>query len=248
VVTPPKNTSGTPDATFAKLNLITLMLRFPRAGSWYRFTAADWQFIMESLHLSERSRDCLATLGDDQDAVRSVVDHPKLFESVVMQRQPAQISLEFFFFITVRHTLKRIGVEALEVADYMAVVCADFGLQKTAPQNKTPQIGLYSVDYLEALDRAGSRERFFIHVECANQFLVLTCLYPDFLHHRAERKGAPDVGYYEQVVVSHLQAASRHPLAGEYDLNDVLMRLSDAFPPVRRAMNHTLREFLHIGG
>jgi len=179
--------------------------------------------------------------------MRAVVDHPRLFESVVMGRRPAQISMEFFFFITVRHTLKRIGVDELEVADYIAVVCAEFASQRTAAQGNAATPGLYSLDYMEALDRAGSRERFFIHVECANQFMVLTCLYPSFLHHRAERKGAPDVKYYEQVVVTHLQAASQHPLAGEYDINDVLTRLSQAFPPVRRAMNHTLHEFLHLG-
>jgi len=244
-----KRISGTAHAKLSNLNPREKnMMRFPRTGSWYRFTAADWQFVMESLHLSERSRDGLALLGDDPSVVRSVVDHPDLFDSVVMQpSRPAQLSLEFFFFITVRHTLKRIGVEDLEVADYMAVVCADFATEYTpAGGNKTPR-GLYNVDYMEALDRAGSRERFFIHVECANRFLVLTCLYPSFLHHRAERNGAPDVNYYEKVVVTHLEAASKHPLAGEYDLNEVLMRLSTAFPPVRRAMNYTLREFLHLG-
>jgi hypothetical protein len=76
---------------------------------------------------------------------------------------------------------------------------------------------------------------------------VLTCLYPSFLNHRAERRGAPDVGYYEGVVVSHLKAAGNHALANEFDLHDVLLRLSEAFPPVRRAMNYTLREYLNLG-
>ncbi len=38
------------------------------------------------------------------------------------------VSPELFFLVTVRHTLKRIGVDDIEVADYMAAVCADFGL------------------------------------------------------------------------------------------------------------------------
>jgi hypothetical protein len=77
--------------------------------------------------------------------------------------------------------------------------------------------------------------------------MVLTCLYPDYLHHRAERRGAPDVDFYEGVVMSHLQAAGHHVLAEEFALDEVLLRLSDAFPPVRRAMNHTLREYLSLG-
>jgi hypothetical protein len=84
-------------------------------------------------------------------------------------------------------------------------------------------------------------------VQCANLFLVLTSLYPDFLHRRAERRGAPDVPYYEQVVVSHLQSACKHVLAEEFALEDVFSRLSEAFPPVRRALNHTVREYLSLG-
>ena len=106
---------------------------------------------------------------------------------------------------------------------------------------------LYSVDYIEALESAGPHERFFIHVQCANQFLVLTCLYPDFLHRRAERRGAPDVDYYEKVVISHLEAAGKHALAEEFALDDTLTHVASAFPPARRAMNHTVREYLSLG-
>jgi hypothetical protein len=159
------------------------------------------------------------------------------------------LSPDLFFFVLVRHTLKRIGVEDLEVADYVAVVCAEFGLPsaRRGPKQDLEAEGLYSLDYMEALQKARGPERFFIHVQCANRFLVLTCLYPAFLHHRAERRGAPDVEYYERVVISHLDAASHHALANEFALHDVLVNLADAFPPVRRAMNYTLREYLSLG-
>jgi hypothetical protein len=224
------------------------MMRVPQPGCWYRFTPADWQFIGDILALSERNRESLAKLGDDPDAVRSIADEPRLFEALLMSQRAALVSPELFFFVVVRQTLKRIGVQDLEVADYMAVVCADFGVPTNPGADREQEkASLYSVDYLQALESAGSHERFFIHVQCANQFLVLTCLYPDFLHHRAERRGAPDVNYYEQVVSTHLDAAGRHVLAEEFALREVLTRLADSFPPVRRAMNHTLREFLSLG-
>ncbi|WP_075090622.1 hypothetical protein [Verrucomicrobium spinosum] len=112
---------------------------------------------------------------------------------------------------------------------------------------RKPRPKLYSIDYVQALENARSREKFFIHIQCANQFLVLTCLFPSFLHRRAERRGAPDVNYYEQVVVSHLDAAGRHVLSQEFALHDVLLRLAGNFPPVRRAMNYTLSEYLNLG-
>lgn len=225
------------------------MTSFPRTGCWHRFTPADWRFIAEALSLTDQGRDSLATMGDDPAAVQHVADHPRVFEALVMSPRAALVSPELFFLVVVRHTLKRIGVEQMELADYVAVVCADFGVPHRASSSSLqpePE-RLYSMDWLQALDKARGHERFFIHVQCANQFLVLTCLYPDFLHHRAERRGAPDVGYYEGVVSTHLDAAGRHVLAEEFALREVLTRLADAFPPVRRAMNHTLREYLNLG-
>lgn len=224
-------------------------MRLPKTGCQYRFTPADWQFIIETLGLDKRGRDSLASLTDDPDSVRHILDHPKLFEAVIISRRAAVMSANLFFFVLVRHTLKRIGVDDIEVADYIAVVCAEFGLPSANPvsQQRPDLQGLYNLDYIQALENARGPERFFIHVQCANRFLVLTCLYPAFLHHRAERRGAPDVEFYEQVVISHLDAAGHHALADEFALHDVLVSLADAFPPVRRAMNYTLREYLSLG-
>ena len=242
--------SGTPDAwKLPNPERNMSAMPFPRTGARFRFTPADWQFIIETLGESQSSRRSLASLCDDPDSVSQILDHPKLFEAVVMTRRTAMMSPSLFFFVVVRHTLREAGVPDLEVADYMAVVCADYGLPKGSQisTDKPDVSSLYNVDYLEALDRASGAERFFIHVRCANQFLVLTCLYPSFLHQRAERRGAPGVEYYEQVVISHLAAAGHHALAEEFDLDDVLLRLAEKFPPVRRAMNYALREYLCLG-
>lgn len=209
----------------------------------------DWQFIIECLGMTHKGKESLASLCDDPDSVRMILDHPKLFDAVAVQRRAAVMSPDLFFFVVVRHTLKRIGVEDLALADYMAVVCAEFGMQslRQSSSGRPDLESMYSVDYAQALDQARGPERFFIHIKCANQFLVLTCLYPGFLHRRAERRGAPDVDFYEGVVMSHLQAAGKHALAEEFELDDVLLRLSESFPPVRRAMNYTLREYLSLG-
>jgi len=209
----------------------------------------DWQFIIECLGMTDRGKASLASLCEDPDSVRLILDHPKLFEAVAVQRRAAMMSPDLFFFVLVRHTLMRIGVEDLALADYLAIVCAEFGMpaSRQGSGRVSDLESLYSIDYMQALDQARGPERFFIHVKCANQFMVLTCLYPSFLHRRAERRGAPDVNYYEQVVVSHLQAAGNHALAGEFELDDVLLGLSEAFRPVRRAMNYTLREYLSLG-
>ncbi len=229
-------------------NLIA-MTRFPRPGCWYRFTPTDWSFIRDTLALNERGRESFAAMIDDPEAVPIILDNDKLFEAALISRKAALLSPELFFFIVVRHSLKEVGVTEMAVADYMAVVCADFGCTPTkGPEDINRNVdSLYSVDYLEAIENASRHHKFFLHVQCANQFLVLTCLYPDFLHRRAERRGAPDVDYYERVVVSHLDAARKHVLAEEFALDETFEKVAQAFPPARRAMNHTVREYLSLG-
>jgi hypothetical protein len=229
-------------------NLIA-MTRFPRPGCWFRFTPTDWSFIRDTLALNERGREGFDAMIDDPEAVPIILDNDKLFEAALISRKAALLSPELFFFIVVRHSLKEVGVTEVAVADYMAVVCADFGCTPTkGPEQINRNVdSLYSVDYLEAIESASRHHKFFLHVQCANQFLVLTCLYPDFLHRRAERRGAPDVDYYERVVVSHLDAARKHVLAEEFALEETFEKVAQSFPPARRAMNHTVREYLSLG-
>lgn len=221
----------------------------PRPGCWHRFTDADWAFIGDSLADTEPGREALAKLFKDPDALEMILASPRLFDALMNKRCGTFLSPELFFFIMVRQALARVAVVEFQVADYIAVVCADFGCRaERGPKVGDKQISnLYSVDYLEALQNASRHERFFLHVQCANQFLVLTSLYPDFLHARAMRRGAPDVDYYEDVVVSHLTAARQHILADEFALVEIFDKLTDSYPKVRRALNHTAREFLSLG-
>ena len=245
--------SGNPLAqamlTVSNINRLLTMTRFPRPGCWFRFTPEDWYFIRDTLAHDEQSRAGFNAILDDPTAVPLILDNDRLFDAVVRQRRALTLSPELFFFIVIRHALHERGIDRPAVADYMAVVCADFGCGAAkGPQDINRCVdSLYSVDYLEALQQAGGHQKFFLHVQCANQFLVLTCLYPDFLHRRAERRGAPDVDYYEEVVVSHLAAAQNHVLADEFELHDTLGQVADVFPAARRAMNHTVREYLSLG-
>jgi hypothetical protein len=210
------------------------MTRFPRPGCWFRFTPADWYFIRDTLAPTDRNREGFNAILDDPAAISLILDNDRLFEEVVMSKRGLHVSPELFFFLVIRHTLRERGITAVQVADYMAVVFADFG----CGASKGPDEINRSIDSLYSVD---------LHVQCANQFLVLTCLYPDFIHRRAERRGAPDVDYYEQVVVSHLEAAQKHVLADEFELEETLGLVADSFPMARRAMNHTVREYLSLG-
>jgi hypothetical protein len=233
---------------FDSTSLLT-MTRFPRPGCWFRFTPEDWYFIRDVLAPSENEQRGFNAILDDPAAIPLILDNEHLFDAVVRSRRALTLSPELYFFLVIRHSLKERGITSLAVADYITVVCADFGCKATASSQQVNRSvdSLYSIDYLEAIQSATRHHQFFLHVQCANQFLVLTCLYPDFLHRRAERRGAPDVNYYEEVVVSHLEAAQKHVLADEFELEDTLGEVAEVFPAARRALNHTVREYLCLG-
>jgi hypothetical protein len=235
--------------TVADSSSLLTMTRFPRPGCWFRFTPADWYFIRDTLALTEKDKEGFNAILDDPQAVPLILDNDRLFEEVVVSRRGLTVSPELFFFLVIRHSLKERGITEIAVADYMTVVFADFGCgARKGPDDINRRVdSLYSIDYLEAIQGASGHHKFFLHVQCANQFLVLTCLYPDFLHRRAERRGAPDVDYYENVVVSHLEAAQKHVLADEFELEETLGLVAESFPAARRAMNHTVREYLSLG-
>ena len=101
------------------------MTRFPRPGCWFRFTPTDWNFIRDTLALTERGKEGFKAMMDDPDAVPIILDNDKLFDAAIISRKAVMLSPELFFFLVVRHSLKEFGIKEIAVADYMAVVCAD---------------------------------------------------------------------------------------------------------------------------
>lgn len=224
--------------------------RFPRPGCWSRFTPQDWYFVRDTLARDEKARAGFNAILDDTTAIPLILDNDLLFQTIVQNRQAARaLSPELYFYLIIRHSLHERGIDDAIVADYMAGVCADHGCgPEKGPEEINRSVDrMYSVDYLEALNEADGYEHFFLHVQCAGQYLVLASFYPDYIERRSRRRGAPDVGYYEEVVISHLHAARAHVLADEFELEDTLRRVAAAFPIARRALNHTTREFLSLG-
>jgi hypothetical protein len=97
------------------------------------------------------------------------------------------------------------------------------------------------------MNEASPSERFFLEVQCGNRFLVLTGLFPRFLERRAERRGAPGLGYYESVARHSFRTAGQHPLAEEYAVREVYGRLAECFTETRRALNRMADERLFLG-
>ncbi len=71
----------------------------------------------------------------------------------------------------------------------------------------------YVTDLMEVLATADRESRFYIMVYFANHYLMMTGVFPDHIRHRAERKGAPQLAFYEEAGRRGFEMASNHQLA-----------------------------------
>jgi len=169
-----------------------------------------------------------------------LLDDDKVFHAVVDPPGPLGITPELYFLVLVRKNLHRAGIHDSLVSDYVAGVLAGHAHGEPLAERRERNPGVdftYHLDFLKDLEGAGNYERFFLQVQCGNHFLWLSGLFPQFLQHRSLRRGAPDLRYYESVARNAFLEARHHPLAVEFELDEVYRRLTDCFGETRQALN-----------
>jgi len=214
-----------------------------------RLTGEDLDFILEVLQPDLGSRDVLQELLLDQDTRDLILDDEKLARAVLERCGCLRISTEFYFYILVRHVLRPCGLTSRRVSDYVARLLSEFSrIERTQLRARPDQPPLeYFCDMLAAMQQVDDTTRFHIRVHMGNSSLFFLGIFPDRIRHRAERRGAPDLDYYERLGRSSYQAARDHRLAEEYHLTDVYDTLAEHFPTARRALNDLGERLVHIG-
>src|SRR5207237_5632101 len=128
-----------------------------------------------------------------------------------------KISTHFYFYILVRHVLRRTGIEDRAVADYVAEILAEY--LHTERSRCTPPGGPAPLDYffemLAALQTADDRSRFLIRAHLGSHALFLAGGFPQRIRFRAETKGFPELRYFQYIGRTSLRVASEHHLPQE---------------------------------
>ncbi|MAS97254.1 MAG: hypothetical protein CMO55_29025 [Verrucomicrobiales bacterium] len=215
-----------------------------------RLNQRDFLFIEELILGSPPPGNGLQSLFEERDSLLAILEHDKLFQALIELPYPLGVSPELYFFVMVRRGLKNGGIDDVEVADYVSAVLASHAMGGSGGLADLESPGVdfsYHVDFLYALEGLSDYDRFFLEVECGNHFLVLTGLFPKFLEHRASRRGAPGLGYYEDLARGAFLSAGDHPLADEFAVRSVYPRLADCFSETRRALNLMAQEYLFLG-
>jgi hypothetical protein len=214
-----------------------------------QFTAEDLDFVVATLGRGRGNRNVLIELLSDPETRDMILDDEQLFHALLEQRGCLRVSNRFYFFIIVRNVLMRAGIEDREVADYTAELLAEYSdYERTRCHMPGQQNPLdYFFEMMAALQTADDRTSFYIRAHMGNHSLFVSGIFPQRIRYRAERKGFPDLRYYEMLGQSSFRIASDHRLASQYDLAPIYATLADRFHTARQALNDMTERLVCLG-
>lgn len=213
-----------------------------------RFTAEDFDFVVRTLATSEKESVSLGKLLTDAETRDEVLDHPRLLASVLEDGAPLRISPQLYFYILTRHVFKGTGIESRPLSDYVASLLESFSNRANmrSPADGSCNPIQYLSDMFVALKQASPTQAFLIRAHVGNYSLFISGIFRECVETRAQR-GAPDLGFYEDMGRASYRVAAGHQVARSVALDDVYEQLSDSFRPVRCALNRLSDTLLHLG-
>jgi hypothetical protein len=214
-----------------------------------QFTAEDIAFISRVLGRAKNSSAALISLLTDPECRDAILDDESLFRALLEERGCVRVSGHFYFYVLVRHVLRQSGIEDRTVADYVAELLTQFSHEGrtrlvTAGQ---PNPLDYVFEMLAALQTADDHTAFFIRAHIGNHSLFVSGVFPDRIRYRSERRGFPDLKYYEELGRMNYRVASGHRLARRYDLAPIFGILSERFERARMALNDLADRVFSLG-
>lgn len=141
------------------------------------------------------------------------------------------------FYLLVRQALLEREILDRQLADYTAAVLLEFGRIGRREGGDAMPDTLYLVDILEEIERARGEREFALRAHVGNVALWLGGIFPDYITHRVQRRGAPPMSYYDEVGAASFRSAASMEMALRYDLGDLFLRFADDFSEVRAALN-----------
>lgn len=183
-----------------------------------------------------------------EEGFDAILDDPRTLNAALTARSTA-VSPPLMFYLLVRHALLEGGIDDRTVADYLAAVLIEFGREDRAYriEESDPDRFMYLVDLVMAMDSRDGRQQFLVRAHLGNFALWLSGIFPDWVTARVQRRGAPGIGYYEELGASGYRMAADTPHATAHGLDRVLRTAADAFPELRIALNRVSDRYLFPG-
>ena len=206
-----------------------LALRLVSRGSEPEYSAAE---------------DALRRYGID-----AILDDPRLPEALIECRQAAHASLPLFAYVVVRHALTRVHEHDRGISDYVASILVHFAMRDTAHRISQSDDEVYDTvaALLADVDRGDPARRFLVRAHLGNYALWLGGMFPDYVAERSNRRGGPDLDYYDEMGQRGFALAAQHRLAKHYGMEALFEAAAERFPRIRAALNDVSDRFLFPG-
>jgi len=212
-----------------------------------RFTAADFDFVVRTLARSQSESVSLVDLLADSETRDSVLDSPRLIQAILCNDAQLRISSQFYFYVLARYVLRDAGIRDRKLCDYVGSLLENFSrahaLQGPQADDESPR--QYLSDMLIALSRATQDEAFLLRAHVGNYSLFISGIFHENTQRRSLR-GAPDIGFYENIGRRNYHLLSSHATARRCELDDVYAELADRFRDVRLALNQLADRLLNL--
>src|SRR5881296_1793288 len=218
-----------------------------RANCRARFTAADFDFIVRTLARSQSDQVSLVDLLSDIATRDSILDHPRLVDAILNQCGHLRISSQFYFYVLARHVLQQGGIGDRKLCDYVASLLETFShASRLQVSDETHHLAeQYISDILIALNRATPEQAFLLLAHIGNYSLFISGIFHENTQRRSLR-GAPDIGFYENIGRRNYHLVASHATARRCELDDVYAELADRFREVRLALNQLADRLLNL--
>lgn len=210
-----------------------------RANARSRLREADLQLVLIVLARGSAHRRADLERRLQRDGPDALLDDPVLAERLLEVRTVLAPSEPLFVYVMVRRHLLDAGFDDAELADYLAALVLDFGHGNRARQvgHGDAETHDYLVDLLMRLERSEGESRFLVLAHLGNYALWLAGLFPDRIAARQQRRGGPDVGYYDLIGRRGYADASGHAMAEAAGLVGLFSVAAERFPALRSTLN-----------
>lgn len=186
----------------------------------------------------------LAGAALNDELIQSLINEDKLVNAVLELPDQLHISPQLYFYVLLKRAFEESGIYNLLLVDYIVFLMT---FHITPNTNQESSRFLYVSDYLSKIDIASNRDQFYLRVQLANEILILTGVFQEYMKHRTQRKAAPNIPFYEVVGCTQYEAAMHHPLAAELNLKSVFSELSTSFDNIRQTLNQFSERFISLG-
>ncbi len=180
--------------------------------------------------------------GEDrlrEQGLDALLDDTGVLRALVRSEGVSAVPAPLLFYVMVRHALMQREIQDRQLADYTAAVLLEFAMAGKAHRvdGGEGEPFFYLTDILGALERARGEREFLLRVHLGNFALWLGGVFPDYIAHRVQRRGAPPMSYYDEMGAAGFRMAAGSDLALRHGVGDLFLRAADRFRDVRSALN-----------